>query len=166
MPVSSPQCNKIVGHFSERLKMYQNHRKFSHLEIEVKNEDSEAEDGKIVEKLEIFSPIQNGNEFYGFSISSSPIFLYKIAKYSAKFNVNLIDGLWAIGDYVTLLKFEKNVQKRAVDTYKGLYLKCLLLFKNNQKSASFDLITQISPDLFRLNLKSKLKDLHHFLENN
>lgn len=69
-------------------------------------EFKEAEENKELTILGVTIP--NLMDFKGFSISSQPIFLYKIAKIAEKFGICLQDGLCAVVDYEQLLKLEKD----------------------------------------------------------
>ena len=73
--------------------------------------------------------IPNLMEFRGFSICSETIFLYKIAKISLEFNINLQDGLCAINDYLELIRFEKDLTFKEKQIIKATKLKVDLLDK-------------------------------------
>ena len=57
------------------------------------------------------SAIMAGKDASYLSVSSDPLFLYKIGKIAARYNVMLHDGLCAVRDYIELLKFEKDRTK-------------------------------------------------------
>ena len=75
------------------------------------------------------SAILAGKEASFLSVCSDPLFLYKIGKIAAKFNVLLHDGICAIRDYIELLKFEKDRgfavlrAKKAEGIYRDLCVK-------------------------------------------
>lgn len=71
------------------------------------------------ESVTLISDIQVGNNWEGISICSKPKFLYLIGKLSLKSNMFIEDGICAIKDYVELLKFMKNQQKKQIRLQKA-----------------------------------------------
>lgn len=65
-----------------------------------------------IEEEKIFSP--HDNEINNFCVCSKPKFLYYIAKFSSRIGRNKQEGLFAIKDYVELLKLEKDAEKQQV----------------------------------------------------
>ncbi|CAG9320552.1 unnamed protein product [Blepharisma stoltei] len=140
-PIMSPPVlknkRKAIKNFSDQYGRRKTSRKFDGLSILIEEEKwSDDENEYYEEKVEFSSMPKPEKEFAGFSISSNPIFLYKIAKYSAKYRSNIDDGLYAVDEFITLLKFEKDEDKKEKILKKALHWKSIL--KNNKKIAKFD----------------------------
>ena len=56
--------------------------------------------------------IPDFSKFKPLSVCSDPSFLYKIAKITINHNISLQDGIWAIKDYIELMKFERDKKRR------------------------------------------------------
>ena len=78
---------------------------FNSVAIEVNSNDSSDED-------KIRSP--HSSEISNFCVCSKPKFLYYIAKFSSRIGRNKQEGLFAIKDYIELLKLEKKVEKQQI----------------------------------------------------
>ncbi|CAG9335500.1 unnamed protein product [Blepharisma stoltei] len=115
-------------------------KKFQNLSIEFEfnNED--------LQHQEIMKPMHSDNELCTeFAVSSDPIFLYKIGKIAAMHGINLMDGLYAIEDYLSLLKFEKSIAMKERAAVKALLLKFIILCQLNNIDTAAAVAAEIDP---------------------
>lgn len=71
--------------------------------------------------------VSDNSEIMMFSICSETKFLYYIAKIAMRYNVCINDGIFAISDYLELLKFEKSSEFAEKNRQKALKLYSFLL---------------------------------------
>lgn len=71
--------------------------------------------------------VTDNNEIMMFSICSETKFLYYIAKIAMRYNVCINDGIFAVSDYLELLKFEKSKESAEKNRQKALRLYTFLL---------------------------------------
>lgn len=153
---------KKVAHFSDVLKSYSGFKKFSNLAIKTE----EDQDFELMDPIPIMTPTHTGKSAVsGFSVSSDPIFLYKIGKYTAQHKQNPNDGLCAIEDYLTLLKYEKKESFRENAACKALYWKAILLYDSNQIELAFEIASEILPQLQNKNFSEKYENLQNIISS-
>lgn len=73
--------------------------------------------------------IPDSSNIENFSICSDPIFLYKIARISFMHRICIQDGIFALRDYMELIKFDKDKNQQEEHRAKALVLYSLLLEK-------------------------------------
>lgn len=136
------------------LKGYRSFKKFNNLAIEIQDTNEDIKSHPILSShvIDLDKPVE-------FIVSSNPIFLYKIAKISSKYVINLTDGLFAIDDFLSLLKFERSSALREKLAYKSLYIKAILMTKLDYTERAKELINEISPILVSKGYPEKSKIL-------
>ncbi|CAG9326692.1 unnamed protein product [Blepharisma stoltei] len=153
---------KKVAHFSDVMKTHKSFKKFNSLAIKTEDE----ENLESMEPIPIMTPTPSGpNSLSGFSVSSDPTFLYKIGKYSAQYRQNINDGLCALEDYLSLLRYEKKESFKENAACKALYWKIILLQESNQNELAVEIINEIIPQLEKKNFKAKFESLQNIRAN-
>ena len=112
-------------------KKYENQGKFASFR-KVSLNINDKDDDFIDQNIEFFVENPVETQFIPISVSSSPKFLYLIAKISASCNLCIEDGLCALEDYLFLLNFSKNPEKKASNLEKSYQLQKTLT--NNLKA--------------------------------
>lgn len=93
--------------------------------------------------------------FIGFSVCSDISFLYYIGKVAMDNETSVQDGLCAISDYISLIRYEKDNKLKDIMKFKALFIKSILLILNDSSELGLNLLREIAPDLERLKLKKK-----------
>lgn len=103
--------------------------------------------------------------FQGLSVCSDPIFLYKLGKYSAKYNCTAEDGLYALHDYVILLKSQLNTisDQRELQEAKALYWECMIKKNDNQLLGTESFLPELMTKLQKMGLTSMHTGLSNML---
>lgn len=151
--------------FSSRLNNYKNAKKFKSLTIKT---DFEHEETELVQT----GRYRNANEESGvfdnsgsFSVYSDPLFLYKIGKYSGKYNMMPEDGLCAIKDFIRMLNYNINIPQDLSELLecKAKYWECIIK-KNTNSLIDLESICEVlGPKLAKIGQKKKYVRLYEIL---
>jgi tetratricopeptide (TPR) repeat protein len=151
-PEFSPQKRGIQT-FRDVLKSGREPEKYAALTIET---EFDEEDPENLQSSRYLSP-ESLKAFQGLSCCSDPTFLYKLGKYSAKYNCRAEDGLYALHDYKILLKFQLNISndKRELQEAKSQFWECMIKKNDNQLSGSESFLPDLVSKLQTMGLTSK-----------
>lgn len=151
--------------FSSRLDNYKNAKKFKSLTIKTDFEQEETEliqTGRYRAAHEDTGVFDNSTSF---SVYSDPLFLYKIGKYSGKYNIMPEDGLCAIKDFLRLLSYNINIHSDLYELLecKARYWECIIK-KNTNSLTDLEAVCEVlGPKLAKLGKKKKFVRLYEIL---
>jgi tetratricopeptide (TPR) repeat protein len=151
--------------FSSRLDNYKNAKKFKSLTIKT---DFEQEETELIQTGRYRAAHEDAGVFdnsTSFSVYSDPLFLYKIGKYSGKYNIMPEDGLCAIKDFMRLLSYNINIPSDIYELLecKAKYWECIIK-KNTNNLTDLEAVCELlGPKLAKLGKKKKFVRLYEIL---
>ncbi|CAG9320344.1 unnamed protein product [Blepharisma stoltei] len=153
---------KEIRHFSTNRSLTGKSERYTSLTIETEFEDSETK-SKDKNAIPVETP-KKGSALV-FPICSNPHFLYKIAKIAVLKRVCIADGLYAIEDFLSILKHKKQKKHTEALKIKGLYWKSFLLEESFERVKALDLMRSILPGLIKYKFSEKAEKIKTFLSN-
>mmetsp|Transcript_4459 Transcript_4459/g.4299 ORF Transcript_4459/g.4299 Transcript_4459/m.4299 type:complete len:603 (+) Transcript_4459:650-2458(+) len=138
-------------------------RRLSTNENWLKSLSHKIEENRSSRKMPLEVPKQTNSVL--FSLYSDPKFLYKIGKISVMHRQSIEDGLCAIEDFLTLLKFSQSNKKKEIFRLKALFWKGFLLEMSFDLPQALQIMKEIRGGLEKLGDKRKVEKIVKFLEN-
>lgn len=129
---------------------------------ENKTLSNKLEDNKKNRKMPVNIPKPSNSQ--AFSVCSDSTFLYKIGKIAVVYRICIEDGLCAIHDFLTLLKFDQSNHKKEKLRLNALFYKAFLLEISFDLPKALEIMRDIKPGLEKLGKKKKVEKLTKFLE--